>query len=306
MNYLDSGDSPYNPPSGGSTVFAPTAGAGLNAINPWLQARMGTASGPTAPGAQPTAPGSISMPGDSPDYGGLIKGDPGYMAAQANATKTQADAAAQRKQRLQQAIIQYGDLPAGFADQYGDLGAETQALAKNNQFSVLANLAKNYDKSQEQFRRGLASRGALQSGDLNYGADQLDQAYGQQRYDAANQVGNSLNDALGSYTGVLNSNQQNLAGAISGAEANVYSNPAYRPTPATNANYDAANSAAYGQPIYVDDSGNQYDSNGNPFRPGGGAAPAAPAAPEGPTAPDFFAPLADSNLASLYGGRGGF
>jgi hypothetical protein len=127
---------------------------------------------------------------------------------------------------LQAAIIKYGGLPAGFTDQYGDVGQDTLDQAGQNQFSVLSQLARSYAQSEEQFKRGLAARGALQSGDLNYGEDQLQNAYGQQRYDAANSVGSEVNQALQGYSGVLGANAQNLSGAVQGAEANVYSNPA--------------------------------------------------------------------------------
>jgi hypothetical protein len=225
---------------------------------------------PTAPPvtpAPPPPPGSITFGGYTPDYGGLLGNDPGYLAAQAAARQAQAQAAAQRKQSLQQALIQYGGLPDGFNDQYGDFDQATLDAAKQNQYSTLATLARNYAQSGEQFKRSLAARGALQSGDLNYGQDQLDQAYGQQRYDAANAFGSQANQALAQYMGVLQGNAQSLAGAIQGAESNVSSNPAYQPVAPTTANYDASSSAAYGQPIYSDGNGNLFDMNGNPFAP---------------------------------------
>jgi hypothetical protein len=235
---------------------------------------VGTASAPI-PTAPPPAPaGSVqTSPGYNPDWGGLITSDPAYLSAKAGADLAQGNAAAQRKQMLQQALIRYGGLPPGFSDKYGDIGQSTQDQAGANQYSVLANLARNYSQNTEQFKRGLAARGALQSGDLNYGADQLENAYGQQRYDAANAVGGQVNDALSQYMGVLSGNAQNLSGALQGAEANVYANPAYRPSAPQSANYDAGNSSAYGQPIYVDSSGNLFDQNGNPFTPSGSAAP---------------------------------
>lgn len=204
------------------------------------------------------------------------------MSAQANNAQSQAQAAAARKQSLQQAIIAYGGLPSSFSDQYGDVDQATLDSAGQNQYSTLAQLARSYMQNEEQFKRGLAARGALQSGDLSYGIDQLQNAYGQQRYDAANALGSSINQALGAYTGVVQNNAQNLTGAIQGAESNVFANPAYRSSEPSTADYDAANSATYGQPIYADGAGNLYDLNGNPFTPpsayraGGGYDPNAP------------------------------
>lgn len=283
----DPGD-PYVPGGGASPSPTPTP--------------TPTASAP-APTPPPVSPaGSVqTAPGYTPDYGSLISNDPAYLSAQAAAQNAQAQAAAKRKQQLQQAIIQYGGLPAGFTDQYGDIDQATLDQAGQNQYSVLGTLAKNYSQNEEQFKRSLAARGALQSGDLNYGEDQLTNAYGQQRYDAANAVGSQANQSLDAYMGVLSGNAANLSSAIQGAEGNVYSNPAYRPTEASSANYDAGNSSAYGQPIYVDSTGNLYDMNGNPFTP---PAPSASPAPGGAYGgPGSFY---DAGFGSGYVPAGGF
>lgn len=277
MLYSQAGGGTYVPPKPQPTPSATPA------VNPTFQ--------PAPPPPNPT----LQIPGSTPDYGTLLANDAGLLGAQSAAQQNQSMAAAQRKALLQQAVIRYGGLPAGFKDQYGDVNQETLDTAKANQNSVLANLAKNYAQSQEQFRRGLAARGALQSGDLNYGQDQLDQGYAQQQYDAANNFGNDANQALSAYTGVLQQNNSALAGSISAAEANVYSNPAYRPTPATTANYDSSLSGQYGQPVYSDGSGNLYDQNGNPFTPP--APSASPAAtPFTPSGNNLY-----QNNAALYG-----
>lgn len=252
--------------------------------------------------APPPPPGSVQTgAGYTPDYGGLINNDPAYLAAKSAAEQAQANAAAQRKQQLRQALIQYGGLPSGFTDQYGDLDQATLDAASQNQNSTLAQLAKNYSQSGEQFKRSLAARGALQSGDLNYGQDQLDQGYAQQRYDAANQFGNSANSALGQYMGVLSGNAQSLAGAIGQAEGNVSSNPAYQPTAPTSANYDSGASSQYGQPIYNDGNGNYFDINGNPFTPPA-PAPAAGLAADPYATPQAGGRYARDTLAGFYGG----
>lgn len=238
----------------------------------------GTASAP-APTPAPAPPaGSVqTSPGFTPDWKSLIQNDSGYLASQAAAQQAQGNAAARRKQTLQQAIIQYGGLPAGFTDQYGDIDQATLDAAGQNQFSTLAGLSRGYQQNEDSLRRGLAARGALQSGDLNYGEDQLQTAYGQQRYDAANAIGSQANQAYDAYNGVISGNAQSLASALQGAEQSVYANPGYAPTAPTTANYDASNSATYGQPIYVDDQGNLFDQNGNPFSPSASAAPPAAA-----------------------------
>jgi hypothetical protein len=232
--------------------------------------------------------------GYTPDYGGLITSDPQYLAAQAAASKAGADASAARRAALRQAVIRYGGMPAGFTDQYGDLDQGTLDAAKGNQQSTLANLATNYAQSEEQFKRGLAARGALQSGDLNYGEDQLQRGYGQQQYDAANSVGDMATGYTNQYAQVLGQNANNMVGAIGSAESNVFQNPAYKPTQPSYADYDAASSSQHGQAVYKDASGVLYDGNGGIFTPGGAppAPPAdtsgSPAGPATPTGPDTY------------------
>lgn len=253
----------------------------------------GTASAPTPTATAPAAPaGQIqTFGGYTPDYAGLIKADPGYIAGQSAAQAAQATAAAQRKAALQQAIVRYGGgLPSNFTDQYGDIDQATLDAAKNNQQSTLANLSTNYAQSEQQFLRQLAARGALQSGDLNYGEDQLQRGYAQQQYDAANAVGDQATGALNSYTGVLNQNSRDMAGAVNSAEANVYANPAYRPQSASYADYASSESSQYGQPLYKDGNGVLYTADGNPYTPGGGggSAPAAPAPADNSYDPNAF------------------
>lgn len=244
-----------------------------------------TASAPTPSVAPAAPPGSVqTAPGYSPDYAGLITNDPAYLSAQANGTLAQSSAAAQRKAALQQALVRYGGVPSTFTDTYGDIDPATQAAAAGNQYSTLAGLARTYAQNEQTFKQGLSARGALQSSELNYGEDQLQNAYGQQQYDAANATGSEINTALSAYTGVLGQNAQNMSSALQGAEANVYANPANRPTAATSAQYDAANSATYGLPIYNDGSGNLFDQNGNPYTPGSGAATPAPSGYAAPPA----------------------
>jgi hypothetical protein len=125
-----------------------------------------------------------------------------------------------------------GDMPAGFADQFGDIDEATRTAAASNQNSTLARLKTGYGTSREQFMRQLAARGGLQSSELNYGEDQLQRGFEQQQYDAGNQFLNDANGAYGDYLGVVNGNAQSLASAIGSAEGNVYANPAYRPVEA--------------------------------------------------------------------------
>jgi hypothetical protein len=276
-------------------------GADYFALNPYSGSGSGTASAQPTPAPAPAAPvGQVqTFAGYTPNYAGLITSDPGYVTAQTAAAQAASAAAAQRKAALQQAIIRYGGVPSGFTDTYGDVDAATQDAATVNQYSTLAGLKTNYEQSTQQLMQQLAARGALQSGDLGYGQNQLDQAYGQQQYDAANAMTDTDTSDLNAYTGVLNQNSQNLAGAVNSAETNVASNPAYLPQPASYADYAASESAQYGQPIYKDTNGTLYNSNGSIYTPGSAGNYTAPPTPTPSTpAPTTAAPRTGPFVAS--------
>lgn len=264
----------------------------------------GTAGAPPVSPAAPPPTTVQTMAGFTPDYTKLIQSDPTYVAAQNATTQSQAAAEARRRAAIRSAFVQYGgDLPPGFTDQYGDIDQTTRDAAAGNQQSVFAQLADRYKQGVENFRRGLASRGMLQSSELDYGQDQLNRGQAQQRYDAGNAFLNQVNQGYGDYAGVLGANAQNMVGAIGTAEANVYANDAYRPTAATYADYDPTSSARYGKAVYTGSDGKLYDANGNPFAP--------PVSPS-PTTNDWrmetgtdstYSPgVASSDLAYLYGG----
>jgi hypothetical protein len=156
-------------------------------------------------------------------------------------------------------------MPDGWTDSYGDIDQATKDAAAGNQNSTLSQLHDNYQRSVESFRRALAARGALQSGDLSYGQDQIDRGLSQQEYDAANSFGDQVNQAVSGYAGVLGSNAQNLAGAIGSAENNVYGNPAYRPVAPSYADYDPTSSARWGKPVYKGADGTLYSDDGSVF-----------------------------------------
>jgi hypothetical protein len=244
---------------GGPPVYTPGAGA-------------------PPPVTPATGPDSITVgatPGYTPDYTGAIQSDPGYAAAQAANQQAQNTAQAQRQAQMRAAVIQYGGMPQGYQDAYGDIDQATLDAAKNNQYSTLAGLNRNYQQSTEQFRRALAARGALQSGDLNYGQDQIDTGYGQNEYDAGNVFGNNAQGYLNQYAGVLDADSSRSASAIQQAAANAYADPNNRPTAATPgsaAGRNAGLSSKYGIDIYTDADGNNYDRNGNAW-----TAPATPA-----------------------------
>jgi hypothetical protein len=259
----------------------------------------GTSAG-TTPYTPPTpGPAQITTtPGFTPDYTGAIQSDPSYAAAQAGVQKASADAAAQRAAALKAAVIQYGGLPAGFKDAYGDIDQATLDAAKGNQYSTLASMARNHEQSLEQFRRALAARGALQSGDLSYGQDQIDTGYGQGQYDAANQFGNAASGVLNQYGQVVDQNMQSIASAIAQAQQNAYADPANRPVTAKTAARDAGLSSQYGIDIYKGDDGTLYTRDGSVYTPPDAASASAQANPYGGSSP--YSPFVPTQEADPY------
>lgn len=226
---------------------------------------------PTTPKRfSPAAPSNTHLTirqGYTPDYLSLIQNDPTLIGARNAAARAESTAAGARRAAIRSALIRFGKLPAGFADQYGDVDQGTVEAAQANPFSTITQLARDYAQNTEHFKRSLAARGMLQSGDLAYGQDQLTNAYGQQQYGAANQFTGEVGSDVGAYTGVLGQNARDITSATGQAEQNVYSNPAYRPVEAMYADYDPASSTRFGQVVYKGSDGSFYDENGAVFTP---------------------------------------
>lgn len=224
-------------------------------------------------GAQSYSP-AIQLGGSyTPDYNALIQNDPSLIAYRGNEQQSLDQATAARQAAVRALAVQYGGLPSSVNDVYGDVDPTTLALGKQNQYSDEANLSKNYDQTVLGIKRSLAARGALHSGDLSYGLDQANTARGQQDYTLANNFGNALQSALGNYTSTVNNVKQQEASAISQAAQNVYSNPAYRPSDATMANYLDGSYEKYGQALYQGADGKLYDGSGQVYSGGSGGAP---------------------------------
>jgi hypothetical protein len=263
------------------------------------------ASSPAAytPSAGTTPPSAdiTVAPGFTPDYSALLGSDAGLAAAKSAADANQQAADAARRAAVRSAYVQYGgSLPSGWSDKYGDIDQATQDAAAGNQFSTISNLQHNYSQSVEQFRKALAARGALQSGELNYGQDQLDRGLGQGRYDAANAFTNSLGGAYSQYAGVLGQNARDLASAVGGAQSNVFNNPANRPVAPTVAHYDTSLSAKYGRPVYTDEWGTVYDQSGNVLVAGTPPPAPAPVAPVSAPADSGFTGYTDASSGGGY------
>jgi hypothetical protein len=191
------------------------------------------------PGPDPRRTGSVtqtpaqfnvnSMPNLLPasgytpnDWTNIIQGNSGYMNWKLSASERADVAASNRKAALRALAVRYGGLPGGFKDVYGDIDESTLATSQGNPLSESARLSKNYADSTEQYKRSLAARHALQSGDLGYGLDQLDFQSSADRYDLSQQFMDVAQQVINSYGGTLAGLNQELINAIRQAAQDVY------------------------------------------------------------------------------------
>lgn len=205
--------------------------------------------------------GSINIPG--PDYTSLIEADPNYLAWLNSSQRNLGDAATQRKAAIRALVQQYGGLPEGITDTYGDLTAADIQAGKDNPYSQMAQLQRSYDQNTLAMKRSLAARGALHSGDLGYEQNQLDTQKGQAASDLGNQFSNSLAAAIGSYLGVVGQENDNRDTAVGQAYQDVIQNPLYRQGAGGQANLVSDWQSKYGKPVYQDSVGNLYTVGAN-------------------------------------------
>lgn len=231
-------------------------------------AASGTSVAPVVPAPPVFTPNpTVPIGGFTPNYGDLIKSDPGYVSGMASGQMDVAQAAAARRAALQKLTIQYGGIPQGLQDQYGDIDSGTLELAQKNQYSDTQRLQRSYAQGIEAFKKALAARGALQSGETGHGLSQADLARGEREYDLGNQFANAAQGVVNDYTGVESRVRQNEAALLSQAQQSVYSNPANRPVDAYDAPLVAGSVEQYGQPLYQGNDGKMYTASGQAFDP---------------------------------------
>lgn len=217
------------------------------------------------PPAAPAAPASsLATPGYTPNYNTLLQSDPAYLAYMNQRQEVGASSAAKRQAALRSLAIQYGGLPAGMTDKYGDLNQGVLDLAKNNQFSTLAGIQRDYTKNVLDTKRALAARGALHSGELGYGLGQADLAHGQAEYNAAQQAMGTANQSVGDYLSAIQRADSGLPDVVNQALNNV--RKAYPATSGGQAHLVPGWQGKYGHPVYQGGDGQLWtvDANGRP------------------------------------------
>lgn len=231
--------------------------------------------------------GPIQVGAVTPDYKSLIKADPGYMAWDANRTKSIGNLSSDRTAAIKELVRRFGGLPPGFTDAYGDITASDLELAKNNPMSEEAQLQHQYAQNVQGMKQQLAARGALQSGELGYGQGQVDYGNAQAEYSLGNSFLDALTNAVTGYTHGVDDINSGESGAIGQAQSNVQQ--LYPSTPSHAADYEAGSNEKYGFPVYKDTDGKLWKMGANGpelFAPPSAPSPIA-GQPGGPVATPF-------------------
>jgi len=136
--------------------------------------------------------------------------EPGFVNWQTGATAREQGFGTTRRAALRALARQFGGLPTGYTDEYGDFDPTELALDAANPDSQLNRLKASYANQQQQLSTSLAARGALHSGDYVYGQDQL-----------ANQYATNLSDAASTFLGVPGQSGATFYGGINDYATNV-------------------------------------------------------------------------------------
>jgi hypothetical protein len=246
---------------------APNPLAGFDPTNPQNTDR-GADRGYTSTSA---LPGSLDVPGFTPDYRSLIANDPVFKQLQADISAGGAGDLVSRNAALNRLFVGFGSLPDvnGAAQSLGinDLGQAidpaTGQLAAENQFSTQARLGQAHADATRQIRQNLAARHALQSGELGYQVGRENTAYGAAQNDATQ----ALLDAISGLNSQYVTNQRAGTAALNtglGEATNrqIGLNPA---TGSAKAAYDDGLSQQWGQPVYRGPNGELYGVDGTPI-----------------------------------------
>lgn len=156
------------------------------------------------------------------DIYSAAQADPRYIAGVASAQAANNANLGNFLEQARRAMISLGYIPAGFQDKYGILNDETRGLIRANTesgVSTYARLRHLRDRAIRTLRRQLSARGALRSGELGFGLNDIDLQNRQQTSDAFGNFFNQYGQLSGSYANAANSllaQQQNLLNSIYG------------------------------------------------------------------------------------------
>lgn len=213
---------------------------------------------PAANNNGPGGPGvgsGIGAGGGNALYSSAVN-SPWYQQALAATRALDAAAAASRKSGVQQALIQFGLVPEGFNDQYGDVDATTRSLAEANTasgISLYSRLKQALADAQRDSSRRLAARGLRRSGARGYQMRRNQLGYDQSYSDAVSKLLSGVSSLYSNYANSTYQSQMNLAQALANAIGNMssWASPSassWSAAPSSSSSSSSGGGATYGTP----------------------------------------------------------
>jgi hypothetical protein len=192
-----------------SVAGAPASGPAVRPSSPTT---------PTIPGFTPptTAPTSSGPP----DLYQMALNSPWYQQVVAANNAAAAADAANRKSSIQTMLTQFGLVPQGFQDKYGDIDNTTRGLIDANTKSGISTVARMKEGLTDELRsssRRLASKGLRRSGARGYNMRRSQMTYDRNFSDAISKL---LGSAQSTYSGFA-SGEYNRQLGLSSALANA-------------------------------------------------------------------------------------
>lgn len=183
---------------------------------------------PGLPGARGgTGPGGGGGGGGSADgLAGLAINSPWYQQALAASQAAEAADAASRKAAIQQMLVQFGLVPGGFQDPYGDVDQTTRDLAAANTasgISASARLLQALKDAQKSSVSQLTARGLRRSGARGYEMRRNQLGYDQSYSDAVQKLLGSAQSLYSGFAQNQYNRQMSLANALASAVSNMSS-----------------------------------------------------------------------------------
>lgn len=202
---------------------------------------------------------------------------PWYQQAAAATNAAEAADAASRKSNIQQLLIQFGLVPEGFADKYGDVDQTTRDLAGANTasgISTYARLQQAFLDAQRDSSRRLAAKGLRRSGARGYNMRRNQLGYDQGKADAIAKLLGTTGSIYSQYGQGAYQRQMGLLNALQSAIGSM--SGSWSPTPMSVSAPSAASQQTYSSSTpTIGGSNNYYGPSGG----GGGSGYTSPQHP---------------------------
>jgi hypothetical protein len=224
-------------------------------------------------GGQPSGGGG----GGGGDLLGAAMGSPYYQQVLAANRAAEAAAAASRKAALQQMIVQFGLVPSGFTDTYGDIDQTTRDLATQNTssgVSMMARLKQALSDANRASTGQLTAKGLRRSGTRGYQLRKNQLGYDTSYFDALQSLLGNSNNLFANFAQGAYARQVDLASALANALNSIRYTPTYNTpsAPRITSTDNGGGGGGYSAPAFQNSSYNvgQQQDNGYTVNTGGG------------------------------------